>query len=97
MPSRTSMTDFGPTQPIDVPRPPLSLRTASLFRNSTELEFLYRPQIHAERDKELISILPDYLTEELTFERGVASKFYVRVVNKLDEKIQIEEDEETEE
>ena len=30
--SRTSMTDLGPTQPIVVPRPPLSLSTASLSR-----------------------------------------------------------------
>ncbi|KAL2290972.1 hypothetical protein FJTKL_14874 [Diaporthe vaccinii] len=36
MPSRTSMTDLGPTQPIEVPRPPFSFRTASLFRKSTE-------------------------------------------------------------
>ena len=32
IPSRTSMIDLGPTQPIVVPRPPLSLRTASLSR-----------------------------------------------------------------
>lgn len=61
--------------------------------NSTELEFLYRPQIHAERDKELISIMPEYLTEELTFERGVASKFYARVVKTLVEKVIVEEGE----
>lgn len=39
MPSRTSMTDLGPTQPIEVPRPPLSFKTASLLRNSTDSEF----------------------------------------------------------
>lgn len=60
--------------------------------NSTELEFLYRPQIHSDRDKELISIMPDYLTEELTFERGVASKFYARVVKTLTEKVVFEDD-----
>lgn len=30
--SLTSMTDLGPTQPIVVPRPPLSLSTANLSR-----------------------------------------------------------------
>lgn len=30
--SLTSMIDLGPTHPIVVPRPPLSLRTASLLR-----------------------------------------------------------------
>lgn len=34
MPSLTSMTDLGPTQPIVVPKPPLSLRTASVSRIS---------------------------------------------------------------
>jgi hypothetical protein len=38
MPSLTSMMDLGPTQPMVVPRPPLSLSTASLSRiaGSTE-------------------------------------------------------------
>lgn len=53
---------------------------------------LYRPQIHADRDRDLISIMPDYLTEELTFERAVASKFYARVVNTLREKVIVEEE-----
>lgn len=41
--SRTSMTDLGPTQPMVVPRPPLSLSTASLLRmdGSTEGRVLY--------------------------------------------------------
>ena len=37
MPSRTSMILLGPTQPIVVPRPPLSLRTASLSRRDGSL------------------------------------------------------------
>lgn len=33
IPSRTSIADLGPTQPIVVPRPPFNLRTASLSRS----------------------------------------------------------------
>src|SRR5436189_3809750 len=40
MPSRTSMTDFGPTQPMDVPSPPFNLITANFLRKSTEAELL---------------------------------------------------------
>ncbi|EDK40168.1 hypothetical protein PGUG_04267 [Meyerozyma guilliermondii ATCC 6260] len=34
LPSLTSMTDLGPTQPIDVPNPPFNLSTANLLKLS---------------------------------------------------------------
>lgn len=51
-----------------------------------ETEFLYSPQLDLNRDRDLIEIMPDYLTEDITFVREVAAKFYARVVKTLTEK-----------
>ena len=51
-----------------------------------ETEFLYSPQLDANRDQDLIEMMPDYLTEDITFIREVAAKFYTRVVKTLTEK-----------
>ena len=51
-----------------------------------ETEFLYSPQLDANRDRDLIEMMPDYLTEDITFIREVAAKFYTRVVKTLTEK-----------
>ena len=48
-----------------------------------ETEFLYTPLLDANRDRELLELLPDYLTEEITFSRQHAAKFYSRVVDTL--------------
>ena len=40
--------------------------------------------------------MPEYLTEELSFERAVASKFYARVVKTLVEQPVVEGDDEEE-
>ncbi|KAI1151630.1 chromosome segregation protein Csm1/Pcs1-domain-containing protein [Nemania diffusa] len=52
-----------------------------------EAQFMYMPQLDAARDKELIDTLPDYLTEEITFPRLHAAKFYARVVKALTERV----------
>jgi len=36
-------------------------------------------------------MMPDYLAEDITFERDVAAKFYARVVKTLTEKVSVEE------
>ncbi|KAK5087233.1 hypothetical protein LTR05_004404 [Lithohypha guttulata] len=51
-----------------------------------QTEFLYSPQLDTNRDRELLEIMPDYLTEDITFVRDVAEKFYARVVRTLTEK-----------
>ncbi|KAL9625766.1 MAG: hypothetical protein Q9160_000086 [Pyrenula sp. 1 TL-2023] len=48
-----------------------------------ETEFLYTPFLDKNRDRDLLAILPDYLTEEITFSREHAAKFYSRVVDAL--------------
>lgn len=50
-------------------------------------EFMYKPQLDERRDSELIDLLPDYLTDEITFQRPQAAKFYARVLKSLTERI----------
>lgn len=56
-----------------------------------EAEFAYEPLLDEGRDRELIDILPDYLTEEICFPRNHAVKFYSRVVDSMTKKIVVEE------
>lgn len=51
-----------------------------------DVQFTYRPQLDADRDIDVIEMLPDYLTEEITFPRGHASKFYTRLTKALMER-----------
>ena len=51
-----------------------------------DTEFQYTPRLDANRDKDLLEILPDYLSEEITFSRLNAAKFYSRVVETLTRK-----------
>ncbi|KAL4976590.1 chromosome segregation protein Csm1/Pcs1-domain-containing protein [Aspergillus desertorum] len=46
-------------------------------------EFQYIPLLDANRDRELVDILPEYLTVDITFVRQQASKFYTRVMDAL--------------
>lgn len=48
-----------------------------------DTEFQYTPHLDASRDCQLLELLPDYLTEEITFSRQNAAKFYGRVVEAL--------------
>lgn len=50
-----------------------------------DAEFQYKPQLDPHRDKALIDLLPDFLIEEITFPRPLASKFYARVMKVLTE------------
>jgi len=51
-----------------------------------EVEFLYTPLLDANRDRDLIEIMPPYLSEDITFARENAAKFYARVVDTLTRK-----------
>ena len=51
-----------------------------------ETEYLYQPVLDADRDHEMMKMMPSYLTEEITFARLNASKFYGRVVDTLTKK-----------
>ncbi|KAJ5681694.1 Monopolin complex subunit Csm1/Pcs1 [Penicillium maclennaniae] len=46
-------------------------------------EFQYLPLLDANRDRELMGILPEFLRVDITFSRGQASKFYTRVIDAL--------------
>ncbi|KAH8430263.1 putative chromosome segregation protein (Pcs1) [Aspergillus melleus] len=46
-------------------------------------EFQYIPLLDENRDRDLVDILPEYLTVDITFARQQASKFYTRVIDAL--------------
>ncbi|KAL9026993.1 MAG: hypothetical protein Q9196_004427 [Gyalolechia fulgens] len=51
-----------------------------------DTEFQYTPRLDHDRDRDLVALLPDYLSEEITFSRLNAAKFYGRVVETLTRK-----------
>ncbi|RAH71146.1 putative chromosome segregation protein (Pcs1) [Aspergillus aculeatinus CBS 121060] len=51
--------------------------------NYESAEFQYIPLLDDKRDRDLIDILPEYLTVDITFVRQQASKFYTRVIDAL--------------
>ncbi|KAL8834843.1 MAG: hypothetical protein Q9170_003585 [Blastenia crenularia] len=57
-----------------------------------DTEFQYTPRLDSDRDRDLLELLPDYLSEEITFSRQNAAKFYGRVVETLTKK-RVENDE----
>ncbi|KAK3323586.1 chromosome segregation protein Csm1/Pcs1-domain-containing protein [Cercophora scortea] len=66
----------------------LAIGTDSTADNFDDAEFMYMPQLDANRDRALIDTLPDYLVEEITFPRPQAAKFYARVMKALTEAVQ---------
>ena len=51
-----------------------------------DVPFTYMPQLDASRDADIIDLLPDYLTDEITFPRPHVAKFYARVSRSLAER-----------
>ncbi|KAK2853260.1 hypothetical protein FQN49_005245, partial [Arthroderma sp. PD_2] len=49
-------------------------------------EFHYIPLLDESRDRELLEMLPDYLSVDITFSRQHAAMFYSRVVDRLTKK-----------
>lgn len=68
------------------------LTVASGSDSYEDTEFIYQPLLNEQRDKELLDLLPDYLTEEICFPRGQAAKFYCKVVDSMSKKIILEEE-----
>ncbi|KAL5113247.1 hypothetical protein ACEQ8H_008887 [Pleosporales sp. CAS-2024a] len=60
-----------------------------------DTEFVYQPLLNQQRDRELLDLLPDYLTEEICFPRGQAAKFYTKVVDSMSKKIVLEDEDES--
>ena len=56
-------------------------------------EFQYTPRLDSNRDRDLIALLPEYLTDEITFSRTNAAMFYGRVVETLTKKRRVESEE----
>ncbi len=58
-----------------------------------DTEFIYQPLLDEQRDKDLLDLLPDYLTEEISFPRGHAAKFFSKVVDSMSKRIILEDGE----
>ncbi|EMC93136.1 hypothetical protein BAUCODRAFT_36807 [Baudoinia panamericana UAMH 10762] len=57
-----------------------------------EAEFAYEPFLDADRDRDLIGLLPDYLAEEICFPREHAVKFYGRLCESMTRRVVVEEE-----
>ncbi|CAF9933923.1 MAG: hypothetical protein ALECFALPRED_005792 [Alectoria fallacina] len=55
-----------------------------------DTEFQYTPRLDSNRDRDMIALLPEYLTDEITFSRTNAAMFYSRVVETLTKKRPVE-------
>ncbi len=55
-----------------------------------DTEFQYTPRLDNNRDRDLIALLPEYLTDEITFSRTNAAMFYGRVIETLTKKRVVE-------
>ncbi|OLN95662.1 Monopolin complex subunit pcs1 [Colletotrichum chlorophyti] len=65
----------------------LEVESESSGESYEEAHFTYKPQLDANRDHDLIDMLPDFLVEEITFPRPHAAKFYARVIKSLTERL----------
>ena len=45
-----------------------------------EDEITFTPHLDPERDEKILSLLPEYLTEEITFARQNATRFYLKLL-----------------
>ncbi|KAJ4130007.1 hypothetical protein NW768_006979 [Fusarium equiseti] len=63
----------------------LAIENDDAADNYDDVSFTYQPQLDPGRDQQLIDVLPGYLTEEITFPRSQAPKFYARVNKSLTE------------
>ncbi|USP74687.1 hypothetical protein yc1106_01961 [Curvularia clavata] len=61
-----------------------------------DTEFIYQPLLDEQRDRELLDILPDYLTEEICFPSAQAVKFYCKVLDSMNKKVVLEDEEDEE-
>ncbi|GAB0133606.1 hypothetical protein EsDP_00002010 [Epichloe bromicola] len=61
----------------------LALEAGDDAEKYDEVQFTYRPQLDAERDRDLVMVLPDYLVEDITFTRTQASNFYSKLNKSL--------------
>lgn len=55
--------------------------TATPGTSYDEEEFVYAPLFDEKNDRQLLEILPDYLTEEIAFPRPSAAKFYLKIMD----------------
>jgi hypothetical protein len=56
-----------------------------------DMEFAYTPLLDEKNDKDLLEILPDYLTEEICFPRSSAARFYAKLADCMNSRVEVVE------
>jgi len=56
-----------------------------------DMEFAYTPLLDEKNDKDLLEILPDYLMEEICFPRSSAARFYAKLGDCMNRRVEIVE------
>jgi len=51
-----------------------------------DAQVAYTPILDSSRDKQLLTVLPDYLTDEIVFDRPQAAMFYSRLLTFVNKK-----------
>ncbi|KAK3082298.1 hypothetical protein LTS18_007854 [Coniosporium uncinatum] len=74
-----------PSDPIN------AAKTPGGANSYEDAEFAYTPLLDEKNDRELLEILPDYLTEEICFPRSSAAKFYAKVQDCMTRRVVVEE------
>lgn len=54
--------------------------TTPVMMVDDEDEITFTPHLDPQRDAKILSLLPEYLTEEITFARGNATRFYLKLL-----------------
>ncbi|KAK1755978.1 chromosome segregation protein Csm1/Pcs1-domain-containing protein [Echria macrotheca] len=72
----------------------LTVPSDASAENFDDAQTFYTPHLEPKRDRDLISILPDFLVEPIGFARRDTSKFYSRVLKALNDPIVFDDDDE---
>jgi hypothetical protein len=63
----------------------LTIEKEGVSEGYDETQFTFEPQLDDDRDHDLVEFLPDYMTEEITFPRAHAPRFFQRLTRALEE------------
>lgn len=72
-------------------QPPPVTTPGSQAGGYDDIEFAYTPLLDEKNDRDLLDILPDYLTEEICFPRSSAAKFYAKVGEVMSRRVEVVE------
>ncbi|KAH6688072.1 chromosome segregation protein Csm1/Pcs1-domain-containing protein [Plectosphaerella plurivora] len=66
----------------------LTVEKEDVSEGYDETQFTFEPQLDSDRDHDLVEFLPDYMTDEITFPRAHAPRFFQRLTRALEEQLE---------